>query len=222
MIRSGGGDVASTYIDRSVAFINIYEDNWWGDSESRSGWGSTLAYTTLLRKELAQLLVNMRVTTLFDAPCGDFLWMSHVALPEGANYIGADIVPALITKLTTEYGGSDSRSFRVIDIVEGPIPNADVWLCRDALIHLPNADVLKVLQNFAHSTIPYLLTTTYNFVTFNNDVQPGGYRPLNLRRPPFNLRKPRLQISDFTAPNPPRYLALWSNDDVRAALQSFK
>ncbi len=44
--------------------------------------------------------------------------------------------------------------------MEGPLPKADLWLCRDVLFHLPNKDVITVLANFANSEIPYLLTTT--------------------------------------------------------------
>lgn len=35
--------------NRSDAFQKIYEHSWWGSSESRSGPGSTLAYTARLR-----------------------------------------------------------------------------------------------------------------------------------------------------------------------------
>jgi hypothetical protein len=80
---------------------------------------------------------------------------------------------------------------------------------------LTNVDGLAVLRNFVASDIPYLLTKTYDFVTVNLDTRPGGFRHINLRRPPFGLGKPWMRASDFIAPDPPGYLGLWSRDDVR-------
>src|SRR5271163_1998520 len=76
VISTGGGEIGSSYDDNFPAFSKIYADNLWEDAESRSGPGSTLASTTSLRRDLAMLLVKMDVKTFFDAPCGDFNWMS--------------------------------------------------------------------------------------------------------------------------------------------------
>ena len=146
--------------------------------------------------------------------------MSHVSLPEGTHYIGADIVPDLITALTMKYGGKAGYDFRVIDIVHDALPAADLGLCRGLLAHLRNADGLAVLKNFIASEIPYLLTKTYDFVTVNSDTRPGGFRYINLRRPPFGLGKPQVRIWDFIAPAPPGYLGLWSRDDIRATMSA--
>jgi hypothetical protein len=218
IVRRGSGEVVSSFDDNAAAFSKIYADNIWGSSESASGWGSTLAYTAPLRKDLSSLLASMSVRSFLDAPCGDFHWMSHVGLPEGTLYIGGDIVPDLIAGLRKTHAHRSCYDFRVIDIVKGPIPAADLWLCRDVLFHLPIADGLAVLRNFADSEVPFLLTTTYDFVKKNFDTRPGGFRYINLREPPFGLAKPRLKIADFIAPAPPRYLALWSREEVRAAL----
>ena len=218
VISTGGGEIGSSYDDNFPAFSKIYADNLWEDAESRSGPGSTLASTTSLRRDLAMLLVKMDVKTFFDAPCGDFNWMSYVSFPEAMHYIGADLVPDLVAALTTKYGDRAGHDFRVIDIVLDAVPSADLWLCRDVLAHLPNADGLAVLRNFVGSDIPYLLTTTCDFVAVNRDTRPGGFRYINLRRQPFGLGKPRIRIWDFIAPRPPRYLGLWSRDDVKAAL----
>jgi hypothetical protein len=203
--------------NRSQIFEKIYEHNWWGSSESRSGPGSTLAYTALLRPRLERLLGELKVSTFLDAPCGDFNWMRHVRLPDQARYVGGDIVVSLINKLQSEHGGS-RHSFRIIDIVEGPIPVADLWLCREVLFHLSNGDVLKVLKLFSNSNVKHILTTTFDFVRENRDIGGGGIRLINLRLPPFNLPPPVMRIADFVAPAPPRYLALWSREQVRGAI----
>src|SRR5436309_2674519 len=117
MIRGGRGEIASSYDDNLTAFTTIYRDNLWDNSESRSGWGSTLAYTASLRRRLSKLLVDMNIKTLLDAPCGDLNWMSHVSFPEGMHYIGADIVPDLITELEAKYGNRSGHHFCILDIV---------------------------------------------------------------------------------------------------------
>ncbi|GAC1326972.1 MAG: class I SAM-dependent methyltransferase [Beijerinckiaceae bacterium] len=221
LLRRGTGEVASEFSNNAEAFAEIHSTNMWGDSESLSGWGSTLAYTTSLRLHLARLLSDMQVKVFLDAPCGDFNWMSHVKMPPDTSYVGADIVPELIASLSRDHGLKMERSFQVIDIVTGPIPPADLWLCRDVLFHLPTLDSLAVLRNFAASEVSFLLTTTYDFIEHNADTRPGGFRYVNLQRSPFNLGKPRLKIPDFVAPRAPRYLGLWSREDVAEAISSW-
>jgi hypothetical protein len=160
----------------------------------------------------------MNVSVFLDAPCGDFNWMSQVRMPPGTSYVGADIVPSLIDALNASHGNEENRRFQVLDIVKGPIPPADVWLCRDVLFHLPTDDVLSVLHNFAKSEVSFLLTTTYDFEKVNRDTRPGGFRYINLLEKPFCLQKPRMKIPDFVAPAPPRYLGLWSREEVSETL----
>ena len=98
----------------------------------------------------------------------------------------------------------------------------DLWLCRDVLFHFPkpNQDILRVFRNFVAAAIPYILTTTYNFPKKNDDIKAGGFRFINLRLPPFMLPRPLSIVPDFVVPEPPRYLGLWSREQVAAALSS--
>src|SRR4051812_28060105 len=73
-------------------FERIYETNLWSDPETRSGVGSSLDSTRVLRTELPQALRKLEARVLLDVPCGDFTWMGHVDL-SGIQYIGGDIVP---------------------------------------------------------------------------------------------------------------------------------
>lgn len=205
------------YTGREEAFDTIYRQNRWGSDESLSGKGSTLAYTRRLRASLSRCLAELKTGVLLDAPCGDFNWIQHVRLPPGTRYIGGDIVAPLIEELR-EKRGDETHEFRRLDIVEEPLPAADLWLCRDVLFHLSNDEILKVLRNFSRSSIPYLLTTTYRFEKSNSDIKSGGFRFINLGLPPFALPKPISMIVDFVAPEPPRYLGLWSRVQIQSAL----
>jgi hypothetical protein len=181
--RRDGKYFGSEYLNGQEAFQMIFEENRWGSSESRSGRGSTLAYTERL---LERYLKTLNVEVFLDVPCGDFNWMKYVRLPHKTRYIGGDIVAPLVHDLRKNCG-SDRYSFHTIDIVEGPLPNADLWLCRDLLFHLPNDDIQRVFRNFVAAAIPYILTATYNFSRKNDDVKAGGFRFINLRLPPFML-----------------------------------
>lgn len=173
---------------RRDVFCDIYRGNHWRNKESRSGSGSNLAETEVLRVELPRLLADLGASTLLDAPCGDFHWMREVNL-EGVNYLGVDIVPELIEQNLDRFG-SPVRRFEVADVVGGMLPAADVLMCRDCLVHLSFQEAMAALANFRANGATYLLTTTFAGRTANYDKHTGGWRPLNLCIPPFNLPPP--------------------------------
>ena len=72
-------------------FERIYSTNLWSDPESRSGVGSALDATRVLRAELPKALHELDAKVLLDVPCGDFTWMEHVDL-SGIEYIGGPTV----------------------------------------------------------------------------------------------------------------------------------
>ena len=192
-------------IPRSWLFSYIYKWGRWFDGESRSGAGSSLAYTENLRAQLPGLLADLGVRTMLDVPCGDFHWMSHVPLALD-EYIGADIVPAMIRDNTQRHARADRR-FMVLDIVRSVPPKVDLILCRDCLFHFPFALALKALQNFQASGSRYLLVTTF-FDGVNENVASGYYYRINLQAPPFNFPTPIRSIQD-SPDQPTRHLALW-------------
>jgi hypothetical protein len=190
-------------------FDSIYKANSWACDESRSGCGSTLAYTEPLRRDFRKLVARYHVGSLLDAPCGDFNWMQHVEFPDAFQYIGGDIVQDLVDELSRNYE-SGGRRFVRLDVTRDELPSADLWLCRDCLFHLPNADILAALKNFQKSDIKYLLTTTFTFPRSNMDIEHGEFRYLNLELTPFSLPKPLAYIKDYVVPFAPRWLGLWS------------
>jgi hypothetical protein len=201
-------------------FEGIYVVNGWHDPESRSGVGSTLYYTLNIRQEIVAFVKKMEVKTFFDAPCGDFNWMRAVEFPSELKYIGGDISPSAI-KDNQEKFTSDKVSFVEFDITQDVFPSADVWFCRDCLFHLSYKHIFKALSMFAASDIPYLFTTTHiNDVGFKNfDIESGGFRPLDLYSPPFDLtRSIAFWAADAVYPHPRREMCVWTREQVREAL----
>jgi hypothetical protein len=200
-------------------FADIFTHNRWNDGESASGVGSNSRYTSRLRKALPRLLRKYAVRSILDAPCGDFAWMKSVPLDPQTRYLGGDIVRELVERLEREFG-SDQRRFTYLDVISSVLPPADLMICRDCFIHLSNADVRKALENFARSEIKFILTTTYRFGRINADIATGQFHALNLEAPPFSLPPPSETIVDYIYPFPPRRLALWSRQQVAAAMMA--
>jgi hypothetical protein len=200
---------------REEIFWKIYSENLWGDAESVSGPGSNRDRTAAFRAELPPLLEACGIRTLLDAPCGDFNWMRE--LPWKLDrYIGIDIVREIIDRNRCAYG-SATRTFMRLDVVTDALPKADAILCRDCLVHLSLADARRALLNFERSGAGYLLTTTFPRVDGNRDIQTGGWRPLNLERPPFNFPPPLRLIDekrrDANGIDLAKCLGLWRLDE---------
>ena len=176
-------------------FSFIYKHNLWENEESVSGRGSTLARTTVIRKEIPSLFKELNVHSLLDAPCGDFNWMRQIEL-ELEMYIGVDVVPELIFR-NNEMFASPTKKFILLDISKDTLPSVDVILCRDCLIHFSLEDIDATIKNFKRSKSKYLLATNHIDVKKNVEIRTGEWRSVNLQLPPFNFPAPlKLIIED--------------------------
>lgn len=175
-------------LPRSYIFKRYYLRNKWGCEESKSGAGSSIEETRIIRNELQKIISEYQIKSLLDAPCGDFNWMQHVNLEE-MEYIGVDIVSELIEENNKQYKKNNIKFMR-LDFCSDSLPDTDIILCRDALVHLSNKDVLAFFLNLRKSQIKYLLTTTFPEITTNTDIVTGMWRPINLCFTPFNLPAP--------------------------------
>jgi len=177
-----------TRLSLAERFARMHETNLWAGTESRSGVGSGMAATAHVRAKLPGLLRQLDVRRLLDIPCGDFHWMSRVDLA-GIDYVGADIVEAIVAENQARYG-RDGRRFVHVDLTTGPLPAADAVLCRDCLVHLSFANIGRALRVVRESGARYLIATTFLEYRDNADIADGNWRPLNLERAPFHLPSP--------------------------------
>lgn len=202
-------------------FTWIYKNNYWSCSESFSGSGSTLKYTENLRNELPKLFSKYSIQKVFDAPCGDFNWMSHLLPSLKLQYIGGDIVKPLIENLNRKHN-STNISFIHFDLTKEIPPEVDLLICRDCLFHMSFKDTKSVLENFIKSKSTYLLTTTHinmgsSFV--NKDILTGDFRCIDLFSSPYYFpADPLYVIEDWIAPDPERQMCLWSREQINLAL----
>ena len=184
-----------------AVFKYFYDRNLFGDLESLSGTGSSLAATHSIRTALPPLLTELNVRVILDIPCGDYNWAKEIDWTP-FDYIGADIVPDLVNRNRALYL-SDKVEFQTIDILTDPFPRCDLILCRDLFIHFPNELIQAALHKIRLSGAQYLLATQYDGVQSNRDIALGSFRPVNLKCPPFNLPEPEHSIPDDD------YLKLW-------------
>jgi len=199
-------------LTKDKVFQTLYEWNLSNKIESVSGPGSTLEITKLIRSEIKKLIINYKIKTLIDIPCGDFNWMKEVELNLD-QYIGADIVRDLIEINSQKYG-NNNRKFIQLDITKDKLPlNVDLILCRDLLVHFSFEDITKAIKSIKNSRSKYLLTTCHNNVN-NKNIVTGLWRPLNLQKPPYNFPDPVESISEDDINHYGKRLALYCINDI--------
>jgi hypothetical protein len=200
-------------------FARIFTTNLWA-SDSRSGLGSELTATAVVREQLPRLLGALGAGSLLDLPCGDFSWLSTV--PLALDYVGGDIVGEIVASNEQRYGGPGTRRrFMRLDLTADPLPQVDVVLCRDCLVHLSFGHISQAFDNLRRSGSTWLLTTTFLEHHENADIESGDWRMLNLTRPPFNLPVPEAVLVEECLEGGGAYadkaLGLWRIADLPGA-----
>jgi hypothetical protein len=189
-------------------FSDVYHKNGWGSSESLSGPGSELRNTKPLITELPKILNTYNIKHFLDLPCGDFHWMQHCDLT-GIHYTGADIVDDLIVHNNKQYSNPD-RSFRTLNLLSDELPQADLIMVRDCLVHFSFSDIEKALANIRRSGTRYLLTTMFPEHLENKAILTGEWRMLNMTKPPINFPEPVVWIEEVVEGyDGKKWLALW-------------
>lgn len=173
-------------------FKLIKENNHWGDDESVSGTGSNLSQTKDVIYSLQKLIKEYRITSVLDIPCGDFNWMKEMDL-EDVSYTGADIVSEIIDNNLENYQ-TDKVNFETLDLTADKLPEVDLVLCRDCLVHFSYRNIYKAILNLKKSNSKYLLMTSFVETSDNFNIVTGNWRKLNFLIKPFCFPKPDLII----------------------------
>jgi SAM-dependent methyltransferase len=154
-----------------------------------SGAGSTANVTPMYRHIVENFIRLNDIHTVLEVGCGD--WVVSRLIPwddYDISYLGLDVSPFIIEKNRSTFG-NDHRRFNVIrepsEILGlGPF---DLILCKDALQHMPNGVIIEYLDAFAAVGQYSLLTNdVVPSDNLNGEIVAGGYRALDLRKPPFS------------------------------------
>ncbi len=174
--------VSDQSIDPYQRFDQIYQGGGWNGMGSGPGSNpqTNTAYLTLLKA----ILQTPGIVRVLDIGCGDWQLMSAIRL-QGHTYRGWDVSPTVIRRNHDRYAGP-YVAFNVGNPLVDYVPPCDLLIMKDVLQHVPTADAQRILELVLPACRWALITNDY--VPDNvPDIEVGGYRPLNLLRPPFNL-----------------------------------
>jgi hypothetical protein len=197
-------------------FTSIYQSNYWGDQESKSGPGSNQEQTQVVKELIEKVILEYQIKSVLDIPCGDFNWMKDVDLTN-CVYTGGDIVQSLIANNQSNYHQREGISFIQLNLATSSLPLNDLLFCRDCLVHFSFSDIKSALNNIKRSNSTFFLTTTFPDHQ-NRDIITGDWRPLNLQEPPFNFPHPIQLFNEQCQEENGRYkdksLGLWYTKQI--------
>ncbi len=180
----------------------IYEQKLWGgqafDFYSGTGSHSQDIIAPYIRKVISFFNRHTNLVVC-DLGCGDFNigkhFVSHVK-----QYMALDIVEPLINRNIKRYK-YPNLTFACLDIANHNWPKADCIILRQVLQHLPNNEILSVvnkLQNYKYIIITEHLPVG-NFSPNIDMISSQGIRlkkqsGVDLLKPPFNLKIKEKQV----------------------------
>ena len=206
-------------------FSIIHKNNYWDNSETVSGPGSTIKNTIKLRKKLKEIIKTYKIKSIFDAPCGDCNWIKDIIVDAPIRYIGADIVPEVIKQNKKKFN-NNKIYFKQIDLTKEKLPKADLFICRDFVFHLSFKDTYKFLKNLKKSNSKYLLISNHfknkNYNGYNKDINSGDFRKINIFQSPYNFNYKYEMIIDDYCDGTKKYLYLFKRKEFVKFSSSMK
>ena len=178
------------------AFEAIYAENRWGCG---SGEGSLPIHTGTYIETIQGFIREHEIQKVVDLGCGDWQFSKLIDW-SGLEYHGFDIADSVIRQ-NREAFGADNINFHYFGGDFGELPAADLLLAKDVLQHWSNAAVerfLPIIDRFRYSIITNCVNP--KGPTENKDIEDGGFRRLDIRLPPFNVRA--TEILRFTNKKP--------------------
>ena len=140
--------------------------------------------------------------------CGD--WQSTQLINWGdAEYLGLDVVPSLISQNSEKFG--PRYNFKLLDFSKSELPRADLALFKDVLQHWPTKTVLHLLPMLDVYKYVIITNSINGQAAINSDIAMAGYRPIDLRLPPFNFGAEELlryKTDEVGQNDPPNKLVL--------------
>ena len=181
-------------VPHAQIFDFIYGADLW---EGGSGAGSFPQATETYRSYLKEFMARHDVRSVVDVGCGD--WQSSQLIDwTGIDYLGID-VSSVVLNNTKRFARNGIR-FIVGDARTIDLPEADLLIIKDVLQHWSNADIMAIIPKFGrfrYCLIANGATEQVRHLT-NADTPAGGYRPVDLSKPPFAV--PGTFVLDYNVP----------------------
>jgi SAM-dependent methyltransferase len=172
-------------------FEHIYRNDLW---HGGSGPGSLPSVNRPYIRFLHSFLRHNRIASVVDLGCGDWQFSRHVNWGD-ARYLGLDVVPHVLERNRGRYG-SPTIEFRESPADANDVPAADLLLIKDVFQHVSNAKVrsyVEVFPKFKYVLVTNCIQKSRHLM--NTDIEDGGFRPVDLRLPPFS--QPMASVLEF-------------------------
>lgn len=191
-------------------FNTIYETNAWGCG---SGSGSNENLCKGYVQFLQQFFTKYDIHSIVDIGCGDWQFSKNINFA-GIDYKGYDVASFVVNRNLAKYKKPN------IDFIHyngdfSVLPKADLAICKDVLMHLPNHLIMEFIDNLSKYKYA-LIANDINRMGENEDILLDVYawRSLDLRLSPFNL--PLEIVYEFIRePREPNIaVMLWKNPNI--------
>ncbi|QVL57901.1 MAG: class I SAM-dependent methyltransferase [Simkaniaceae bacterium] len=168
-------------------FTYIYTLGEW-DESGFSLSGSQVEITQDYMDYLQDFLRENDIHSVVDLGCGDWAFSRYIDW-EGIEYLGIDIVHSVVERNQCLFS-QPNVTFIYADGLNMELPEADLFLCKDVFQHLPNHAIIQILRQTGK--YKHCLITNYvdrrTLSSTNRDITVGNYHPIDLSKPPFNIR----------------------------------
>lgn len=186
-----------------AAFSRIYErGEWLCGGTALSGLGSSREGTREFCLFLGQFLAEHGVRSVVDAGCGHWPSGYQRFVPwAGVEYHGVDVVPQVVNDNSDLLSSSSelaSHRLKRAQFSQGSVtdtlPAADLLLVKDVLMHLPNADIHRFLEQHISPQGRFKAVMLVQNdpppspVSLRQllDIEAGQLLPFDVRQPPFS------------------------------------
>jgi SAM-dependent methyltransferase len=164
--------------DCKEVFTEIYRSKVWGDGSGGGSGEQAQPYCDFITQYLSWPIT----LTVLDIGCGDLSIARRIKWGV-SRYIGIDA--------TSGWNQPDEIFNAVVigaaDALYCDLPAADLVLCKEVMQHLSNEQVQLLLDRTAHYQRRLFTNSKPGpEVTENEDIDTGGFRPVDLSLPPFN------------------------------------
>jgi len=200
------------------SLLSIFEQGW-PSKDTVCGWSSDIEHTKNIRWFISRYFLDKSnkfgIKSINDIGCGDLFWMKTIISPVIDDYVGYDCYSRANWPSLVENG----YKLNVCDVSKDSLRKADVCICRDIMIHLPNNMVLNIIDNIKNSGAKYLFATNYLNPIQEEDYSKYGFSnferkncpyihhmKLDLTQAPFNLGRPLTSVAETY---PYKNMSLW-------------
>ena len=182
----GNSEEKKSVMIGGVPFTNDHAGVFTPQYTQQSGPGSTLEFSAPYRNFLMGFIRENNIHSIVDLGCGDMEVMSAVDM-SGAAYLGVDVIAERIARNRVKL---PRLTFECHDIHTWVPPRAHLIICKDVIQHWSTENIQAWLDVMKQAKFRYALITNCNYgPTVNTNIVTGGWRAIDLTKPPFSMGK---------------------------------